>query len=127
VGCYTAQTGAPVDSKFSVLFLVPTDHLAYAWADAATYPEYSPAQAYSTNPSGAPTTIKRFGVGRYTVYFTSADPLIYDFGNMQVTAVGQGAAICQAEQNFTGASVKVQCFAANGVAMDSQFDVLLGS
>jgi hypothetical protein len=127
VGCYTAPTGAPVDSKFSVLFLVPTDHLAYAWGDAATYPEYAPAQAYSTNPSGMSIRITRYGVGRYTVYFTGADPQIYDFGNMQVTAAGEGAAICQAEQDFTGASVKVRCFAANGVNMDSQFAVLLGS
>jgi hypothetical protein len=111
-----------------VLFLVPTDHLAYAWADAATWTaKYSPAAAYSTNPSGGVTTIQRFGVGRYTVYFTDADPQIYDFGNMQVTASGAGSTICQAEQNFTGPSVKVRCFAANGVAMDSQFDVLLGS
>ena len=66
-------------------------------------------------------------MGRYTVSWTGANPLIYDFGNMQVTAWGEGSAICQAEQNFDGGSVKVQCFAANGVAMDSQFTVLLGS
>ncbi len=46
---------------------------------------------------------------------------------MQVTASGEGSTICQAEQNFTGESVKVRCFSANGVSMDSQFDVLLGS
>jgi hypothetical protein len=127
VGCYTGLTGASADSKFTVLFLVPTDHLAYAWGDAATYPEYSPAQAYSTNPSGGIMTIKRFGVGRYTIYFSGADPQIYDYGNMQVTAFGEGATICQAEQNFSGESVKIRCFASNGVSMDSQFTVLLGS
>jgi hypothetical protein len=46
---------------------------------------------------------------------------------MHVTAWGEEGAICQAEQTFIPGIVEVRCFAANGVAMDSQFDVLIGS
>jgi hypothetical protein len=127
VTCFGAPTNAPVDSKFSVLFLVPTDHLAYAWADAPTYPQYSPAAAYSTNPANGLISITRSGVGLYRVSWSSADAAIYEYGNMQVTAWGGSGAICQAQQDFYTESVRVRCFTSNGVAMDSQFDVLLGS
>jgi hypothetical protein len=127
VGCYTTPTGAAVDSKFTVLFLVPTEHLAYAWADSPVIASYAPSPAYSTNPAGGTIQILRQGVGSYRVSWSGASSKIFGYGTMHVTAWGEEGAICQVEQTFTSGIVEVRCFAANGVAMDSRFDVLIGS
>jgi hypothetical protein len=127
VGCYTSPTGAPVDSKFTVLFLVPTEHLAYAWADSPTTASYAPSPIYSTNPAGGAISILRQGVGSYRVSWTGASSKIFENGTMQVTAWGEAGAICQAEQTFTFGIVEVRCFAANGVPVDTWFSVLVGS
>ena len=125
VRCYATPTGAPVDRRFTVLFLLPADHLAYAWADKPTAASYSPLAYYSSNPARGPITITRLGVGRYTVDWAYADRDLFDLGNLQVTAYG-GNALCRIGSHLrTGAFV--QCFAPNGAPADSRYMVLLGS
>ena len=54
------------------------------------------------------------------------DAEIRDFGNMQVTAWGYDNAQCKVGAMNIDA-VSVQCFGANGAAMDTYYAVLLGS
>lgn len=125
VRCYAAPTGAPVDRRFTVLFLLPADHLAYAWAYDPTAPSYSPLEPYSSNPYRTPTNITRRGVGLYTVEWTAVNNVLFKLGNVQVTAYGSNA-VCKVSYTFeTGAYV--QCFAPNGTPVDSRYSVLLGS
>jgi hypothetical protein len=108
-----------------VLFLLPADHLAYAWAYDPTAPSYSPLEPYSSNPYRTPTNITRRGVGLYTVEWTGVNNVLFKLGNVQVTAYGSNA-VCKVSYTFeTGAYV--QCFAPNGTPLDSRYSVLLGS
>jgi hypothetical protein len=126
VSCYT-PAGALVDSKFSVLFTKPADHLAYAWADQPTTASYSPAAFGTWNPSGGRVAITRSGVGKYTVWWVGVDPEILGRGNVQVTAVAYGAGTqCKVTGQGTE-TAQVQCFAPNGTLVDSYYSVMLGS
>jgi hypothetical protein len=126
VVCFTAA-GAPADAKFSVLLTLPAAHLAYAWADSPSYPQpYSAYRVYASNPIGGAITVTRRSLGEYEVRWAAVDAEIRDYGTMAVTAWGEDAAQCTA----TGMDVEIAvvlCRAANGVAMDAQFVVLLGS
>jgi hypothetical protein len=125
VRCYESPTGAPVDRRFTVLFVLPADHLAYAWADKPAAASYSPLAYYSSNPTGNAVTIIRRGVGIYDVYWDSVDGEIIDEGNVQVTAYGSNAQCKGARNSLSGATV--QCFAPNGTPVDSRYTVLFGS
>jgi hypothetical protein len=118
--------GVPRDTPFNVLFLLPADHLAYAWADQPSSASYTPSTFYSWNPAGGAINISRTGTGRYNVSWTGADPAIFDGGDVQVTAYGGGATQCKVEGGGS-ASATVRCFAPHGALVDSFFDVLLGS
>jgi hypothetical protein len=126
VRCYATPTGAPVDRKFTALFVLPSDHLAYAWADKPTTASYSPFAYYSSNPARGPINIARLGVGRYTVDWPYVDRELLNEGNVHVTAFG-GNAVCKIASRLTLTSVLVQCFAPNGAPADSRYSVLLGS
>ena len=127
VRCFEAPTGAPVDRRFTVLFLVPSEHLAYAWADKPAANEYSPSALYSSNPAGGFITIGRRGVGDYTVEWAFVDLEIFGYGNAQVTAFGANTRCSVKYLPLAGTSVRVQCFAPNGSPVDSRFSVVLGS
>lgn len=125
VGCYS-PAGYLADSKFTALFAQPAAHLAYVWADSPTTAQYRPYSVYASNPAGGAMTITRYGVGAYEVTWTGVDAAIRDFGNVQVTAWGESSTQCK----VTGLGnewVTLQCIAGNGVAVDAQYTVLLGS
>jgi hypothetical protein len=120
-----------VDRRFTVLFVLPADHLAYAWADKPTLSWYAPIQYYSSNPSGLSMSIERQALGAYKVMWSGADPRIIYNGSAQVTAFGSNA---QCKFSTAGGTVSgyfqvayVLCFAPNGTRADSRFMVLSGS
>ena len=125
VVCFT-PAGVPVDTKFTALFTPPSAHLAYAWADAATASEYHAYRVYASNPVGGSIVIQRHGVGRYEINWTGVTGEIRVYGNAQVMAYGEDGTQCKAFGIDTE-YVEVQCYASNGVAIDSQFLVALGS
>ena len=125
VGCFT-PAGAPADAKFSALFTPPAAHLAYVWADYPTTSDYKPVAEYASNPVGGAIYVQRKNVGSYEIGWTGANAEIRDLGNPQVTAYGGDNAQCKVE-GLDADYVEVQCFAANGVPMDANYTVLLGS
>ena len=127
VECYN-QAGVRTDSKFNVLFLLPSTHLAYAWADQPTASGYgySPDTNYRSNPAGGAVTIVRYGAGEYGVFWTGLDPHILNGGNVQVTAYGSGNAQCKV-LSWGLNLANVACYAPTGARVDSYFTVLLGS
>jgi hypothetical protein len=125
VGCYT-PAGTPADAKFTVLLTPPAAHLAYAWGDSPTYSQYQAWSFVSSNPVGGAITITRYGTGNYQIWWTGVDAEIRGWGNLQVTAYGEGGAQCKVV-GYGNESAAVQCFAANGVPMDTQYTVLLAS
>ena len=125
VGCYT-PAGAPADAKFTVLFTQPVNHLGYAWGDATTAARYTPYSPFASNPTGGAITIYRYQVGQYTIEWTGLDPELSGYGSPQVTTWGEGNAQCVVRTRDTY-SAAIQCYAANGVPMDTQYTVMLGS
>jgi hypothetical protein len=125
VACYT-RGGNPVNAKFNVQFLLPSDHLAYAWANNSASASYTPSTTYSTNPSGGAITAARSGTGEYTMTWTGNSSELLDGGNVEVTAYGGGTAQCKTE-GWGSETVFVRCFTPNGVLVDSQYTVFLGS
>lgn len=126
VQCYTAG-GLPVDAKFTVLFLLPAAHLAYAYANQPTLSAYNIDPFWSSNPSGGVTRVNRINRGIFNVTWEGVDPSIIDLGNVQVTALGlYDNATCAIYQlNTDGA--RVHCYATNGTPVDEPFTILLGS
>jgi hypothetical protein len=125
VVCFN-RAGNPIDAKFNVLFLLPSDHLAYAWANNSGSPSYTPSSSYSTNPSGGGITATRSGTGQYTMTWTGAGGEFLDGGDVQVTAYGGSNAQC----NVIGwgtETVFVACFDPTGVPVDTLYDVFYGS
>ena len=126
VRCYT-RTGTAADTKFTVLFVLPATHVAYAWADKPTTASYAPLAYYSSNPSLEATTITRSTVGKYTVSWAAVEPEIDDIGDVQVTTYGSGRTQCKAVELTYYGQVVVNCFGPDGVYRDSRFMVLLHS
>jgi hypothetical protein len=125
VRCFSSA-GVPIDSKFNVLYLLPAPRLGFVWASQPTDPSYAPASPWTSNPSAAPVSITRTGVGAYTVAWLGADPFIIDGGDVQVTAYGSGNAQCKVER-WSGDNAFVRCFGPTGAPMDTQFAALYGS
>jgi hypothetical protein len=126
VGCQT-PTGAPADAKFSVLFTPPAAHLAYAWADAPTATQYQAYGVYASNPVGGAITIRRFGVGVYSVVWTGVDAEIRDYGNVQVTAYGEDGVQCKLEGSLQNDGTPLRCYMPNGTLTDARYVVMLHS
>jgi hypothetical protein len=127
--CLT-RAGSPADAKFNVLFLLPSPHLAYAWADQPTASSYTPSTFYSSNPTGGAISITRLGTGRYSVTWSGLGSNLLDGGDVQVTAYGSAGptsnAHCKVE--FWGSQdAYVRCFSPTGTLVDSDFSVLFGS
>jgi hypothetical protein len=124
VACYT-PAGALVDSKFSVLFAVPSRHLAYAYGNQPSAATYTPDPRHSSNPSGGAISITRNAKGKYTVWWAGVDAEILGGGNVQVSAMGDNIQCKVSGQDAEKALV--QCFAPNGTLVDGYYMVLLGS
>lgn len=125
VNCHT-QAGTLADTKFNLLFLLPSEHLAYAWADKPSVSIYTPDTNYSSNPTGGGIVITRYATGTYTVSWDGIDPEIVQGGDVQVTAYGQDNAQCNVN-SWGFASADVRCTSPNGAPVDRPFTVLLGS
>jgi hypothetical protein len=124
VACWT-PSGSPVDSKFSVAFVTPAKHLAYAFGDQPFSASSSPDPRFASNPAGGAIVITRSALGTYTIYWIGADAAIIGSGNVQVSGVGTSNQCKVASQ--AAETVLVQCFTAGGTPTDSYFSVLLGS
>jgi len=125
VGCYTAA-GVPVDARFTVLFLTPSDHLAYTLADQpSATSRYQPSPVYTSNPSGGGATVIPYGGGRYHVSWDTVDAEIIGIGNLQVTAFGGNTRCILTSHGLEGAAVA--CFGPDGAPKESYFTMLLGS
>ena len=127
VQCFTAA-GAPTDSKFNVLFVLPSDHQAYAWADQPALASYTPHSSYSSNPAaGQAVSITRVGAGYYRVHWTLADDEIFDWGSLQVTAWGPDGMQCKIDGQMSGESAVVLCYTPDGTPADTWYSVLYHS
>jgi hypothetical protein len=128
VRCFTSA-GQPVDSRFTVLVLTPTDHLAYAIGHQPSAQSYSPLTAFSSNPAASSIIITRSGAGRYRIRWVFTDPLIFGLGTIQVTAWGSDNTQCKTNTyfGFTVEHADVLCFGPNGVPTDARYAVLLAS
>lgn len=123
VRCFT-RGGSPTDTKFNVLFLLPAEYLAFAWAHQPTIDSYTAFYFYSSIPNGDPVQIRRMATGLYEGYFHHY--LMLDGGVAQVTAYGSGNEQCKVT-SWVPYSVFLQCFTPNGTPVDTYFTVLLGS
>ena len=121
VRCYT-PAGAPVDSKFTVLFVLPAPLMGYAWADQPISASYRAYSVFSWSPAGGGALITRQGTGVYGVQWDQ--PPFSGYGTVQVTAMGEGSAQCKLSVLGSKSAV-VRCFAGNGVPMDSYYTVLI--
>lgn len=127
--CFTAA-GQPVDSKFTALFVVSSEHLAYAWAHWATPTEnYSPSSWYSTNPARQSIIITRVTTGWYSIAWQGLDSELLDLGNIQVTSCGAEITTCKVVTLNTSPAntTNISCYNAAGQQTDSRFTVLWGS
>jgi hypothetical protein len=109
---------AAADTKFTVLFLLPSEHVAYGWAEKPATAFYSPLAAYTLNPARVLVTIVRSGVGSYEIGWAGTDDYIFDEGNTQATAYGSNAQCKLSGNNNSGAFVS--CFVPNGAPVDSR-------
>jgi hypothetical protein len=125
VRCYT-QAGVLADTKFNVLILAPSDHLAYAFADQPGMASHTPDPLYSSNPTGGAIQITRVGIGVYAVSWTGIETALLDGGDVQVSTYTSDNAQCKVS-HWGGASAFVRCFYPNGALVDARFTVLLGS
>jgi hypothetical protein len=109
-----------------VLFVLPSDHLAYAWANNSSSASYTPSAPYSSNPSGGGVTATRSGTGQYGMTWTGASGELLDGADVQVTAYGAGNVQCKTT-GWGGDGVGVRCFTPNGVLADSQYVIFYAS
>jgi hypothetical protein len=123
--CFT-RAGAPIDTKFNLLFVMPNNHLGYAWADQPTSGSYTPSTFYSSNSGGGAVSITRSGTGRYNVTWNGLSSDLLDGGDVQVSAYGGGNAQCKVD-GWGSQNAVVHCFSPNGTLVDSFFDILFGS
>jgi len=126
VQCYGVR-GQMLDAKFTVQLLAPAPSLGYAYANLPNVTQYTVDPYWSTNPDGSGVMVTRIAQGVFDVaWFNAMDDFI-GYGNIQVTALGvYDNAQCKITSTYV-ARAGVKCFAANGVAVDVPFTVLLGS
>jgi hypothetical protein len=126
--CFTAA-GQPVDSKFTVLFVVPSEHLAYTWMSHPTASPYFHSRYYSSNPAAGEIFSSRPMDGWYYIVWQGVDAEILGLGNFQVTAFGSDNTQCKmgTPNGGTGKEAEVLCFSATGAPANTTFTVLRGS
>lgn len=97
---------------------------AYAWANQPLADFYVPADRSSSNPGHGAVTIRRNGVGDYTVRFEGLEDFGAGGGNVQVTANSATPARCKVA-TWLGEEIAVRCFDPFEYPMDTQFYVLV--
>jgi hypothetical protein len=118
----TDVLGALIDSRFTFAATSGRDS-SYAFASNPTSPSYTPSALYSNVASSTESpTIRRDGVGLYTVLFTGAPA--GGAGNAQATSYGSTASHCKVGF-WSGTMVVVRCFDAAGNPADERFVVRL--
>jgi hypothetical protein len=122
VRCHT-RAGARADAKFNVLFLAPSDRLAYAWASHPSDSSYTAPVEFSMF---GPTSIRRIGTGKYIVTWEQSASQLLQGGNVQVTTYHAEGEHCNVTE-WGNTHAVVACFAPNGVPVDASYTVLLGS
>jgi hypothetical protein len=99
---------------------------AFVWADRPTAASYTPREAYQENTEWGINTIRRTGVGAYTVNLSDLGAV---GGSVLVTAYGTTADYCKvASWGPSGSTqqVNVRCFNRAGSPVDSQFTMSYG-
>lgn len=120
-------TGAPVNSRFSLLMVGDNSlvgRLGFAWADQPTSPQYSPSSAYAFNSSGLPISISRGGTGSYNVDLGLARPGGGLPESYLTTAFGNTDPQCSV--TVWAATAFVGCYsrAAGGQLTDARYNIL---
>lgn len=126
VQCYSSS-GSLVDAKFTVLFHLPENGMAYAYAGLPTFASYTAEPFWSWNPGTTSVGVTRLGTGTYQVRWPGAGSKSGSYPTVQATAITADLfdnAQCKAGSGYDYA--QVECFAANGVRVDAPFTVLLG-
>jgi hypothetical protein len=133
VRCYT-PAGTPADSKFTVLFVLPSSHIAYAYANQPSAPSggYTPPAFDSWNPVGSWINVNHSSTGAYTIRWNGVSSEIVPAGTAQVTAEGSDGVQCVSwlwgfDPLNHGWYADVVCRSPNGERADSRFRVLVGS
>ena len=130
VKCYD-QNGNLADARFTANYvrhqgLLPSIEGGYVLADQPSTSSYTPSSDYQWSSSGPKATVKRRGVGIYSVYFPE---LTFGNGNVQVTAFDTSKR-CKVESWYPeGVSqrVNVRCFGATGTPEDRKFSLALNN
>lgn len=96
----------------------------YLVANDPVAESYTPALAFQFSSLGETNTVERSDAGVYTVHLPGFGP---GSGNVQVTAVSQGAESCKAAGwGYVGSTLQihVRCFDLEGQPADSMFSLL---
>jgi hypothetical protein len=138
VRCFNAA-GAAADTRFSLNYFAPQevsvfDYGAFAWANNATSPLYTPSPVYSYNSGdidGWPGCIGWLGAieggkfpdfdGHYFLRYQFLSPMS---SAAHSTAYGSTSSYCKVEgwgSSADGAEVRTQCYRADGVKQNSQY------
>lgn len=133
VKCFDSA-GAPVDSRYSLVYRKPTRKLLLEWFAAAyvygsigASQEVSPYLSWNRHGDGyGPTAVNAThpATGVYSVEFTGMEKFGSNGGNAQVTAAGRDGERCKVA-SWTGSTVRVRCFDAAGLPADASFNVAL--
>jgi hypothetical protein len=97
--------------------------VAYAWADDASNPSYTPNLSYQFDSAGGKIKITRPATGKYTVRIPNLGEAN---GTVKVSAYGATSNVCRVlswAPKVTAQQVKVSCHNAVGVLVDSQFTI----
>ncbi len=127
VACEDAA-GAPADARFTLSVIVDTALVGMPYDVLGAYlrtldpvtAEVAPDEGY--NEAGGTNTVSRTGTGRYVARL-GAFGIFEAVGNVQVTAVGDGASHCTVEgMSVVGQNVEVVVLCFDGAApADSEF------
>jgi hypothetical protein len=135
VRCFTSS-GTPVDTRFTLTYVaensliggsaapspLPGTSGSYVWANQSTLASYTPSLSYQWDDFGGTNTVTRSGVGAYAVHFTNH---ALHWGNVQVTAYGDGSEHCKVAFWNTSDGAQVRCFNSSGLPVDTRFVVAL--
>jgi hypothetical protein len=132
-------TGAPVDSKFTLVYANDTSIVAdgassgYLLANDQTAPSYTPDSRFQYNSTGATNTVERIGKGIYTATLPGLGSSVLvgvDRGTVHVTSSHTTSKRCEVtgwQSGFTSPGspvpllVNVACTTPGGAPSDSKF------
>src|SRR5262249_18215265 len=126
VRCFKAGSGAPVNTRFTLLVSRATNDRAFAFGHQPTAAHYTPTAKGSWNPGGA-IDVTRIGPGRYQVRFANLGSWT-NGGLALASAVGPGKVYCTVGETWGGSvstdlTLDVACYTPAGSPVDSKFTV----